>query len=69
MSDQAKRRIQAIGQQLQGGASAASCSSGLPPIHKVCPGSSAARAQGKVVIITGAYGAQWASPSVSPVHG
>ncbi|PNY28444.1 3-oxoacyl-[acyl-carrier-protein] reductase FabG [Tolypocladium capitatum] len=54
MSDQAQRRIQAIGQQLQGGGSADPGSSGLPPIPKVAPGSSAARAQGKVVIITGA---------------
>ncbi|KJZ80464.1 hypothetical protein HIM_00314 [Hirsutella minnesotensis 3608] len=30
---------------------------GLPPVHKVAPGSSAPRAQGKVVIITGANSA------------
>ncbi|GJN74195.1 3-alpha-(or 20-beta)-hydroxysteroid dehydrogenase [Purpureocillium lilacinum] len=49
MADQqAGRRIQAIGQQLQ------PPPSGLPPIRRVAAGSSAPRAQGKVVIITGA---------------
>ncbi|GJN84713.1 hypothetical protein PLIIFM63780_008276 [Purpureocillium lilacinum] len=49
MADQqAGRRIQAIGQQLQ------PSPSGLPPIQRVAAGSSAPRAQGKVVIITGA---------------
>ena len=48
MADQqAGRRIQAIGQQLQ------PSPSGLPPIQRVAAGSSAPRAQGKVVIITG----------------
>ncbi|KAF7550563.1 hypothetical protein G7046_g7978 [Stylonectria norvegica] len=42
MSDQAERRIKAIGQQLQ------------PPIAKVAAGSSSPRVQGKVIIITGA---------------
>jgi NAD(P)-dependent dehydrogenase (short-subunit alcohol dehydrogenase family) len=56
MSDSAQRRIQAIGQQLAGNSSSlgSSPSSGLPPIVKVAPGSSAPRVQGKVVIITGA---------------
>lgn len=44
MSDQAQRRISAIGQQLK---------SDLPPITRVAAGSSSLRAKGKVVIITG----------------
>ncbi|KYK61233.1 3-oxoacyl- reductase FabG [Drechmeria coniospora] len=51
MADKAQRRIQAIGQQLQ---SASPNSSGLASIIQVAPGSSAARLQGKVAIITGA---------------
>ena len=65
MSDQAQRRIQAIGQQLsapsssggQGRSSSSSSSSsstGLPPIRKLAAGSSSPRAKDKVVIITGA---------------
>lgn len=53
MSEQAKRRIQAIGQQLDAGSSG-SASTGLPPITKVAAGSSFPRVQGKVIIITGA---------------
>lgn len=53
MSDQAQRRIQAIGQQLQPGASSSS-STGLPPITKVASGSSSPRVKDKVIIITGA---------------
>jgi NAD(P)-dependent dehydrogenase (short-subunit alcohol dehydrogenase family) len=49
MSEQAKQRIQAIGQQLS-----PSSSTGLLPIAKVAAGSSSPRVQGKVVIITGA---------------
>ena len=52
MSEQAKRRIQAIGQQLNAGSSDSSSTS-LPPIAKVAAGSSSPRVQGKVVIITG----------------
>ena len=44
MADQAQRRIQALGQQLEGG---------LKPITKIADGSSAPRAKDKVVIITG----------------
>ena len=44
MSDQAQRRISAIGQQLK---------SDLPPITRVAAGSSSPRAKDKVVIITG----------------
>jgi hypothetical protein len=46
MSDDAQRRIQAIGQQLKS-------ASGLPPVTKVAAGSSAPRLQGKVAIVTG----------------
>ncbi|ODA80997.1 hypothetical protein RJ55_03957 [Drechmeria coniospora] len=51
MAHKAQRRIQAIGQQLQ---SASPNPSGLASIIQVAPGSSAARLQGKVAIITGA---------------
>lgn len=51
MPDQAQQRIQAIGQQLQGGTSASD--TGLPPITKIATGSSSPRAKDKVVIITG----------------
>lgn len=51
MSDQAQRRISAIGQQLK----PSSSSSDLPPIQKVAPGSSKLRVEGKVVIITGTH--------------
>jgi len=52
MSDQAQRRIQAIGQQLS--SSSSGDSSSLPPIKKIAAGSSSPRAKDKVVIITGA---------------
>lgn len=52
MSDQTRQRISAIGQQLRPSSSSSS-SSDLPPIHKVAPGSSKQRVEGKVVIITG----------------
>lgn len=42
MADQAKQRLQAVSDQLK-------------PINKVAPGSSTARVQGKVIIITGSY--------------
>ncbi|KAL2265305.1 hypothetical protein VTJ83DRAFT_6405 [Remersonia thermophila] len=45
MSDQAQRRLQAVGNQLAGSGS-------IPPIHKVAQGGP--RVAGKVVIITGA---------------
>jgi NAD(P)-dependent dehydrogenase (short-subunit alcohol dehydrogenase family) len=56
MSDQAQRRIQAIGQQLSSPSSSGGegSSSSLPPIKKLAAGSSSPRAKGKVVIITGA---------------
>ncbi|KAK2593367.1 hypothetical protein QQS21_008942 [Conoideocrella luteorostrata] len=50
MSDQAQKRIEAIGNQLD----SSSSSSGLPPIKKIAGKSSGRRAEGKVVIITGA---------------
>jgi NAD(P)-dependent dehydrogenase (short-subunit alcohol dehydrogenase family) len=53
MSEQAKQRIQALGQQLGAGSSSSSAT-GLPPIPKVAAGSSTPRVHGKVVIITGA---------------
>lgn len=61
MSDQAQRRISAIGQQLKGTPSLSpspSSSSSLPPIQKNAPGSSKLRVEGKVVIITGANSVQ-----------
>lgn len=45
MSDNAKRRIDAIGKQLDG--------TPLPPIAKVAASSTGPRVPGKVVIITG----------------
>lgn len=58
MSDQAQRRIQAIGQQLSSPSSSSGggqgSSSSLPPIRKLAAGSSSPRAKDKVVIITGA---------------
>lgn len=48
MSDQAQRRIQAVGQHLSGGGS-----SSLAPLKKVAAGSSTLRLKGKVAIITG----------------
>ncbi|KAG6252254.1 hypothetical protein E4U24_000598 [Claviceps purpurea] len=52
----AQRRVDAIGSQLGGGSHGKSSSS-LPPIHKVAGPSSGLRADGKVVIITGANSA------------
>ncbi|KAG5951599.1 hypothetical protein E4U53_002703 [Claviceps sorghi] len=52
MSDHAQRRIHAIGSQLGGPAPTASTR--LPPINRVAGSSSGPRANGKVVIITGA---------------
>ncbi|KAI6781370.1 uncharacterized protein J7T54_002262 [Emericellopsis cladophorae] len=49
MADQAKRRIQALGDQLSPGSSTE-----LKPMTKVAAGSSAPRVKDKVVIITGA---------------
>lgn len=55
MSDQAQRRIKAIGGQLQGSNPASSTR--LPTINRVAGASSGLRAEGKVVIITGANSA------------
>ncbi|KAK0634578.1 hypothetical protein B0T17DRAFT_484929 [Bombardia bombarda] len=51
MSESAKRRVQAIGNQL---APSSSPSSSIPAIAKVAPDSNGPRVGGKVVIITGA---------------
>lgn len=52
MSDTAKQRIQALGNQIS--ASSSSSSDALPAIKKPAGKSAGPRAQGKVVIITGA---------------
>ncbi|KAK3386902.1 hypothetical protein B0H63DRAFT_142043 [Podospora didyma] len=49
MSESAKRRVEAIGNQL-----APSSGSGLPAIKKIAPDSNGPRVAGKVIIITGA---------------
>lgn len=48
MSDQAQRRLNALGKQLDSDASGS-----IPPIVKIASGSSSLRVEGKVVIITG----------------
>ncbi|KAK1772340.1 hypothetical protein QBC33DRAFT_574961 [Phialemonium atrogriseum] len=53
MSDSAKRRLEAIGNQLSP-AGTNSSFEGIPLIKKVAPDSNGPRVQGKVVIITGA---------------
>lgn len=68
MSDQAQRRIKAIGGQLQD-SNPASSSTRLPTISRVAGASSGLRAEGKVVIITGTGHQEVRSSGLRHHHG
>ena len=53
MAEQAQKRIQALGQHLDGSGSNASTGTGLPPIQRRAGPSNGPRVEGKVIIITG----------------
>lgn len=53
MASAAKDRVSAIGKQLAPAVVETATFEGIPPIKQLAPASNGARAQGKVVIITG----------------
>lgn len=61
MSDQARERVQALGNQISPSSAGSSSNDAaaddtLPPIQKVAGRSAGPRVEGKVVIITGTFG-------------